>query len=98
MIWMSSRTTVPTIQSVSPLFLPIQRFSKGLDRNESLPFAPFTFATLEAKCREAYEFTTKGKFLDALSSFRSLLYLILFTVADSPAQEKEVIYRDLILD
>jgi hypothetical protein len=91
MIWMGCRTVIPTIQSVNPLYLPIQRFSKSLEKNECLPHVPFTFATLESKRLEAFAFTTKGKFMDALSSFRGLLYLILFTVADSPAQENEVI-------
>lgn len=92
MIWMGCRTIVPTIQTVTPLYLPIQRFSKSSEKNDGLPHVPFTFATLERKRREAYDLTTKGKFSDALSSFRGLLYLILFTVADSTAQEKEVLF------
>ena len=88
MIWMACRATVPTIQSVSSLYVPIQRVS---EKNDALPLVPFNFAALESKRREAYEFTTKGKFLDALSSFRELLYLILFTVAGSPAQANEVL-------
>ena len=87
---MGSRASVPTIQTVTSLYLPMHRISKGHEKAESLPFVPFKFSILESKRREAFELTTKGKFLDALSCFRDLLYHILFTVSDSTAQKNEV--------
>lgn len=68
--------------------MPIQ--TKPESSQHGIPVVPISIATLVQQLQAAYQTTTAGKFTEAVTSFKNILYWSIFVVTSSKAEMNEV--------
>eukprot|EP01120_Amphizonella_sp_Union-15-10_P000679 TRINITY_DN10713_c0_g1_i1.p1 TRINITY_DN10713_c0_g1~~TRINITY_DN10713_c0_g1_i1.p1 ORF type:complete len:529 (-),score=105.56 TRINITY_DN10713_c0_g1_i1:19-1605(-) len=89
-LFMSSRLQLPSIPSLPPLNVYLNRNIENTSARHSLPLLPLDLASQLDKLQLGYQHTTKGKFSDALSVFQSILCSLPFIVVESRNQINEI--------
>jgi len=76
------------------LLIPLQNKPESASPSGT-PISPLTVSKLVQELQAAYQTTTGGKFTEALSSFRHILYSSLFVVATTKSEMNEVSFLSI---
>ncbi|KAK4689610.1 coatomer subunit alpha, partial [Tremellales sp. Uapishka_1] len=87
----SAHIYVPANPSLPPLKFGVRRNPESTELREVLPTIAFTFDAIKnTELAEAYRFFSRGKFAEALTSFRTILQKLLMVVVTSESEAAEV--------
>ena len=85
----TSMAFVPTFPGLTSVNVPLNRNWKEQSPRNWLPAVGVKLAPLLEQLQSAYQFTTQGKFSDALNRFRHLIQCIPFLVVESKPEVSE---------
>lgn len=95
--YQSAHVYVPANPSLPPLQFNVRRNPEVAELRDALPAAAFTLADLkEGELAEGLKAFTRGKFLDSLTAFRTVLQKALLVSVQSDAEAVEVSFRDFV--
>lgn len=94
--YQAAHVSVPANPSLPPLTFNVRRNPETTELREVLPAVAFNFDDLKAgEVAEASRYFGRGKFAEALLSYRSILQTLLLVVASNEEQEAEI--KELIV-